>query len=286
MQSFDYACLRRKIYELKERFPFACYSVCARSWSGRAVFMLSLGNREAPALCLGGFKGGDFASVSVMLSLFEHLCACVAEDKKAAGVKIGDVLKEKGVIIIPCVNPDGMEIVAHGAVGAGNYAGLVERVCADTSSWRANARGVDLNLNFSLGFTETKKIAEGCGYTSPGPYFYAGKVPESEPETRSLVRLCRAKNIRHTLTLQSGADYIYSPVLEKGAERQELMLRIIELSSGTARLEGLPGPFEKHGFSDWFAEKYSRPAFVLNTQLSQKEIYRKLEEMLVLSIVM
>ncbi len=286
MQKFDYACLRRKIYQLKDRFPFAGYSVCARSWSGRAVFMLSLGNRESPALLMGGFRGGDFMSTEVMLHLFERLCACAVSGEKAAGIKIGDVLKEKGVIIIPCVNPDGMEIAAHGAVGAGNYAGLVQRVCADTSSWRANARGVDLNLNFSCGFTQTKKVAEGCGYTAPGPYFYAGKVPESEPETRALVRLCRAKNIRHTLTVQSGADYIYSPKLENGAERQDMMLKIFELSSGIAMLRDALSPLEKHGFSDWFTSAYSKPSFVINAQTSEREIYQALEEMLVLSIVM
>ncbi len=286
MQSFDYTYLRRKIYDFKERFPFAGYSVCARSWSGRAVFVLSLGNREAPALCLGGFKGGDFAGTDLMLRLFERLCTCVACNEPVSGIKIKDVLREKGVMIIPCVNPDGMEIVSHGAIGAGSYAGLVERVCADTASWRANARGVDLNLNFSCGFTQTKKAAEGCGYTSPGPYFYTGKVPESEPETRALVRLCRAKNIRHTLTVQSGADYIYAPCVKIGAERQDMMLKIFELSSGITRLKDECGPLEKHGFSDWFSNTYSRPAFVLNAQLSQKEIYQRLEEMLILSIVM
>lgn len=286
MQNFDYTYLRRKIYDFKERFPFAGYSVCARSWSGRAVFVLSLGNREAPALCLGGFKGGDFAGTDLMLRLFERLCNCVASGEPVSGIKIKEVLREKGVLIIPCVNPDGMEIVSHGAIGAGSYAGLVERVCADTASWRANARGVDLNLNFSCGFTQAKKAAESCGYTSPGPYFYAGKVSESEPETRALVRLCRARSIRHTLTVQSGADYIYSPCIEKGAQRQDMMLKIFELSSGISRLEGEYGPLEKHGFSDWFAKTYSRPSFVLNAQLSEKEIYQKLEEMLVLSIVM
>lgn len=286
MQVFDYTCLRRKIYGFKERFPFAGYSVCARSWSGRAIFVLSLGNREAPALCLGGFRGGDFAGTDLMLRFFERLCTCIDTGEPVSGIKIKNIVQEKGVMIIPCVNPDGMEIVSHGAIGAGSYAGLVDRACADTASWRANARGVDLNLNFSCGFTCTKKAAESCGYTSPGPYFYAGKVPESEPETRALVRLCRARNIRHTLTVQSGADYIYSPCVGIGAERQDMMLKILELSSGISRLDDECGPLEKHGFSDWFSATYSRPSFVLNAQLSQKEIYQTLEEMLVLSIVM
>ncbi len=285
MQELNYAMLRRKIYRLKEKYPFAGYSVCARSWSGRALFKLSIGECESPALYVAGIKGGDKSSVSVMLTLFETLCESIKTHSRVAGIRIGDVLNEKSVIILPCVNPDGMEIVSNGAVGAGSYAGLVERVCTNTSSWRANARGVDLNLNFAKDFSLVKKVAEGCGYTSPGPYFYAGKVPESEPETRALVKLCKSCDIRHTLMLQGGADCIYSPALV-GEERHSMMLKILELSSGLSRLDGEPSPLEKHGFADWFSSVYKKPSFVINAQNSDVELYNKLEEMLVLSIVM
>ncbi len=286
IQVFDYAQLRRTVYEYKGKYPFAGYCVCARSWSGRAIFALSLGTRQSPAVIVAGIKGGEVTSTRVLLRLFERLCQCAEDKKEIAGIRISEVFKEKGVVIVPCVNPDGMEISLCGAVAAGSYAGLVERVCSDTSQWRANARGVDLNLNFSSGFACSKKAAECCGYTAPGPYFYAGKVPESEPETRAISRLCRSRDVRHTLTLESGAGYIYAPACEEGAERAEMMTRILELSSGVKRLKEQPGPLVRHGFADWFVEKYKKPSFVLNADGSVQELYSKLEEMLVLSIIM
>lgn len=284
--TFDYAQLRRTVYGFKEKYPFAGCCVCARSWSGRAVFTLSLGNNQSPAVFIAGLRGCDTVSVRVMLKFFENICAAVESDLEIAGIKVGEVLKEKGLTVIPCLNPDGMEISLRGAVGAGSYAGLVERVCGDTASWRANARGVDLNLNFSCDFIKTKKVAENCGYTAPGPYFHAGKVPESEPETRALVRLCNARDVRHTLTLESGANYVYSPPCDEGAERIEMMCRILELSSGLKRIKDAPGPLEKHGFADWFVEKHKKPSFVLNANGSVQDVYAMLEEVLVLSIVM
>ena len=107
---FDYAQLRRTVYDYKERYPFASYCVCARSWSGRALFSLSLGNRQSSALFVAGIKGGDVTSVRVLLRFFEQLCSCVEEKTEVAGIRIGEVFKEKGVVIVPCVNPDGMEI--------------------------------------------------------------------------------------------------------------------------------------------------------------------------------
>lgn len=287
VMTFDYAQLRRSVYALKEKYPFAGCCVCARSWSGRAVFSLSLGNHNSPALLVAGIRGGDAAGTEVLLNFFERLCAAVEADDEIAGIRVGEVLKEKGVCIIPCLNPDGMEISLRGAIAAGSYAGLVERVCGDASLWRANARGIDLNLNFSCDFIQTKKAAENCGYTAPGPYFHAGKVPESEPETRALVRLCRTRDVRHALVIEGGdADYVYSPLPEEGAERAEMMSRILELSSGMKRLKETPGLLNKHGFADWFVKKHKKPAFVLNADGFAEQLYPRLEEMLVLSIVM
>ena len=285
-EGFGYAVLRRKIYEFKERYPFAGYSVCARSWSGRALFTLSLGNTREPALYIAGMRSGSVAGTQVMLRLFERICGCVERRGELAGIKLHDVLSEKGVIIIPCINPDGMEIVSSGAVAAGSYAGLVERVCADTSLWQANARGVDLELNFSHGFTQTKKIAEGCGCTAPGARFYAGKVPESEPETRALVRLCRSRDIRHSVILRYGEEALYTPTAVCGAERVEMMCRILELSSGIKRPVDSPGALQKNGFAEWFVSSYQRPSFVIDSADSYNDLYSKIEEAMVLSMVM
>ncbi|MBQ3499674.1 MAG: hypothetical protein IJA87_11180 [Clostridia bacterium] len=285
-EGFGYAALRRKIYELKERYPFAGYSVCARSWSGRALFTLSLGNTRDPALYIAGMRSGSVAGTQVLLRLFERLCECVDTRSELAGIKLHDVLCEKGVIIIPCVNPDGMEIVLSGAVAAGSYAGLVERVCADTSLWQANARGVDLELNFSHGFTQTKRIAEGCGYTAPGAHFYAGKVPESEPETRALVRLCRSRDVRHSVILRQGTDSLYTPKAVCGAERVEMMCRILELSSGIDRPDDTPGALQKNSFAEWFVSSFRKPSFVIDSNDSYEELYLRIEEATVLSMVM
>ena len=52
--------------------------------------------------------------------------------------------------LIPCVNPDGVEILIFGPQRAGDYAYFVrEHADGDTASWQANARGVDLNHNFN-----------------------------------------------------------------------------------------------------------------------------------------
>ena len=88
-------------------------------------------------------------------------------DKKVGGHNLGDFLKIRGLTVIPCVNPDGVEIALHGSDAALKYKPLVEDVSENTRKWQANARGVDINHNFNAGRCELKKreiaaISKSC----------------------------------------------------------------------------------------------------------------------------
>ena len=76
-----------------------------------------------------------------------------------------------------------MDIAAKRADGAGVYAGLVARAAkGDYSKWNANARGVDISRNFN--FRHDEIVYDDLSFSGPAPQFYAGPVPESEPETK------------------------------------------------------------------------------------------------------
>ena len=72
-------------------------------------------------------------------------------DSVVGRYKIRDFLREKGLTIVPCVNPDGVEIAIHGSDAALKYKALVEKASKENKVWQANARGVDINHNFNAG---------------------------------------------------------------------------------------------------------------------------------------
>lgn len=103
------------------------------------------------------------------------------------------------VHIVPMLNPDGVTISQFGAKGLKNpqlrknvsvmYKNAVAYGYTDHTEaryyerWKANAHGVDINHNFNgkWGMAEEYKCASAWGYK--------GKTPESEAESRAIVKL-------------------------------------------------------------------------------------------------
>ena len=156
--------MRRKVYALKEKYPFACCTVGARSWGGRAIFTLGLGQTQGATLYMGCVNAGDGETAFALLRLYENMCRAVDEGGKLCGIKLNEIFKSRGVIIVPCVNPDGMEMRRHGAVAAGCYAGLVQRLSHDGfENWCANAAGVDLSRNASDDWRRLRETERSVG---------------------------------------------------------------------------------------------------------------------------
>ena len=103
-----YADLRRRVYAIKEKYPFANIGVCARSWGGRAIFTLTLGSPEDTVLYLGGINATHVKTPFALLKLFESMCNAYAENTAICSVRLNEVMKTKGITVVPCINPDGM----------------------------------------------------------------------------------------------------------------------------------------------------------------------------------
>ena len=183
-------------------YGFLTRDTIGESRCARPIDMLCVGNRRKQVLFAGAFHGMEWITSLILLKFLDELCFSVMTGQAMCGVKMGVMLNQRGLAVIPCVNPDGVEIQIHGAESAGNYAELV-RNAGETSKWQANAVGVDINHNFSAGWDKLKKLELENGINKPSPTRYGGEFPESEPETRSIASYCRSGNISHAVAFQN-----------------------------------------------------------------------------------
>ena len=281
----NYADMRRKVYDIKREYSFASCGVCARTWAGRAIFTLGIGNQKDVVIFTGCINGTHSDTPFALLKVFENICRAYSHNEYICGIRLNDSLKNKGVLFVPCLNPDGMEMHTHGASAAGCYAGLVQRLCSyEFSDWQANAAGIDLSHNISADWKAIKNLETNLGYTSPGAKYYGGKTCISEPETRAFAKLCQSRKVRHIITVGSGNNTVYGSKLHD--EKQALMLKIFRLCSGFTEAEKPMDISTYNGFTDWFSANFSRPAFAVEVNDINGKDYSGFEELCILSSIM
>lgn len=292
-RKFDYEESKRIRNALKKEYPFLICHNIGKSVCGRDIMAYSLGNYKNIVLFAGAFHAQEWLTGLVLLRFLEKVCKAVKEDKNISGVDISASLFSKGLTIVPCVNPDGVEIVLNGAESAGNLEEFVRNVSGnDFTKWNANANGVDINHNFDAGWEILREMESKAGIFGPSVRQYGGYAPHSEPETQSLVKFCERHPVDHAFAIHSQGEEIYWSYGENTPENSLTMANIFSVCSGYELVEN--DSLASHGgFKDWFIECFRRSAFTIEIGKGENplpvedldEIYEKAEEMFTLGAI-
>lgn len=282
------------IKRLSARYRFAEISTCGKSHLKRELFSLSLGRGSKYVLYVGGVHGQEWITSVLLLQFYENLCRQYNSKGELAGLSVREMLADRKLIVIPELNPDGIEIAQRGADATGEYRAVCEKASGgDYSSWNANARGVDINHNFDAGWEIIHEMEIKEDITTPAPRRYGGTRAESENETKALVRLCRELPIRHAIAFHSQGEEIYWDYGNSMPSKALLMAKIFAAITEYTLVKN-EGLASHGGFKDWFISEFSRPAFTVEVGKGQnplpisqlEDIYSKIEEMLCVGIIM
>ncbi|MCD8025435.1 MAG: M14 family metallocarboxypeptidase [Clostridiales bacterium] len=230
-----------------------------------------MGNTKNRILCCGGFHGSEYLTVLTALKFFEECAEAIADKAEIGRHSADDVFKNRGLTVVPCVNPDGVEIALHGSSAAMKYKKLVDTVCAAANKWQANARGVDINHNFNAGWKALKKRELSLNIKSPSATRFGGTFPESEPETRAVTNLCRKTKFECAIALHSQGREIYCSFGE------HTPVKSFRLASALSQVSGYNIAFPEEiatggGFKDWFIENFKRPALTIEMGLGENPL--------------
>lgn len=287
---------QQQIDKLTNEYSFISKRKIGESRLHRPIDGLCVGNKDEIVLLAGGFHGMEWITSNLLLKFLDTLCRCVQENKELQGLKIHRFLSRRGLVIIPCVNPDGVEIAINGWDSAKEYTELVQGICVNKhscKSWQSNAAGVDINHNFDAGWKKLHHHEQLLGIKAPSKTRYGGSAPESEPETKALCDFCRQTNIRHAMAFHTQGEEIYWDYGSKTPQRSRLMAEVFSQTSGYT-VSTPQGIAVGGGFKDWFITQFNRPAFTIECGKGKNplplddfsSIYNSLEEMLSLAVIM
>ncbi len=278
----DYQSLCRAVCELKKCDSFKVFSI-GRSALGRNIYAVGAGKLCGGIIYVGGVHSLEWLTTLLLVRF------CFELSKREEELLL---LESRGIIVVPCLNPDGVELVINGIESAKERKDFVARISkGDLSDWQANANGIDLNHNFDAGFNELKRLEIKSGIIGPSPRRYGGEYPFSEPETKALSSVCRLFGIQTAYAFHSQGEEIFYQYGKNTPPRSRLMAELLSQSSGY-RLSAQEGLASHGGFKDWFIGKLSRPAFTIEIGKGKnplpitdlESIYTRLEDMLFLSL--
>ncbi len=279
---------------LKGEYPFLNVCTCGKTLLGKNIYSVVFGKGKEKILYAGGTHGTEWLTSLLLIRFLEKLSHMFKTDGFISGYSVCELYSKYTLVIVPEINPDGIEISIKGKTACGKYDELCENACAGNFGiWNANARGVDINHNFNAGWQKLKEIERKEGIVSPSYSKYGGTFPESEPETVAMTSLCRNLDIKKLISFHSQGEEIYWEYGENMPGNSILQAKIFAAVSEYTLVKN-DGTASHGGFKDWFIDEIGKPAFTVEIgsgknplPLSQlDEIYRRLEDLLILGIIL
>lgn len=218
--------------------------IIGRSVFGRKIYAVKMGEGSPVGIAQYAIHGREFITAKLAVAQY----------------KIG--LKKGSCWLVPLVNPDGalLSEIGISSVRLRNQAKLLKwNNNEDFSLWKANGRGVDLNVNFDADWGQGAK-----NIFNPAPENYVGKKPFSEPETRALRDFTLKTKPDYTLSYHTKGEEIYWYFYQSGDRKKRDFTLAEELSKYT----GYPLAYAKRsvgGYKDWCIEKLGIPSFTVET---------------------
>ncbi|MCD8389243.1 MAG: gamma-D-glutamyl-meso-diaminopimelate peptidase, partial [Oscillospiraceae bacterium] len=206
-------------------------------------------------------------TVPPLLRFAEELAHAAAFGLPLGGTDARALLDGTALFLLPCVNPDGVDLVT-GDISAGTvYESALEIAAAfpDISfpaGWKANISGTDLNLQYPAGWTEAREIKFAQGYTRPAPRDYVGNAPLSAPESRAVYDYTLSVSPALTLSYHTQGGVIYWQYLDFDPPGALEIAERFSAASGYL-VEATPYVSGFAGYKDWFIQTYDRPGYTI-----------------------
>ncbi len=250
-ETFD--SLLGTITALKNQFPDIIKIYTAGySESGREILMYTLGSGNKKALITGAIHAREHITTKYILKVTEDYCNAYYNATGYYGsYDIYNLLNEYTLYIIPCANPDGLEIILSNDAPEKNV-----RV-SKLSEYKANKMGVDLNRNFPIAWDYINN-----GVTAPADYYFKGYQAGSAKETQTLMSLCLDNNFAFMISVHIKGNCIFWGDTYKTHNNGIYKAFAEDICNASGLLMTNPTKKPKDyggGFENWFRHQFDRP---------------------------
>ncbi len=256
------------IQGLLARYPFLTQRTVTTTAYGRRVSVLRMGEGARSVLYNASHHANEWITTPVLLNFLEEYAEAVSQNRTIFGMDAQTLFHQTQLYLVPMVNPDGVDLVTGAiAEGSGQY-NDAQNIAAYfpaipfPQGWKANLKGVDLNLNYPAQWEQARENKYALGFDRPAPRDFVGQAPLDQPESAAMVALTQEVNPRLTLSYHSQGEVIYWKFLDIEPPEAEGIGQSFARVSGYL-LEDTPYASGFAGYKDWYILKYNRPGYTV-----------------------
>lgn len=241
------------------------------SRGGRPLYFVRIGQGENRVMLTACHHANEFLTGLCLWGALEDYCRRLQQGELSACT----AFTESTLLVVPWVNPDGAALLLGLAPmtdweRAEHIAKRYPQI-PFPEGWKANLRGVDLNLNYPASWEEVKRCKAQKGIIAPAPRDYAGDVPLSEPETCALVELTRDFSPDTLVALHSQGEEIYVNYKDQFPKGSKALALKLSEALGYAVVK-TPPDADGGGYKDWFMDRFARPAATVEMGLGENPL--------------
>ncbi len=282
-----YGLCEQTILELVNAYPVFSTQVLTVTAFGRNVQTLVLGEGERQVIFSAAHHANEWITTPVLLKFAEELAQAMTQGGTLYGIPAETFRKAVTIHLVPMVDPDGVDLVT-GAIAPDSGEFLQAQSLSENypaisfpDGWKANLKGVDLNLQYPALWLQARQIKFSQGYTRPGPRDYVGRAPLCQPEAKALAEYTAQVDPALVLAYHTQGQVIYWQFQDYDVPGAQALAEEFARLSGY-QAEETPYASSFAGYKDWFIRYFRRPGFTIEAgsgenplPLSQfDEIYR------------
>lgn len=270
--NFNSNVVYENLASLRATYPFLQIGSAGRSVLGKDIPYVRIGRGQKEVFYSAAIHANEWITSILLLEFMHEYCAAIKNNSTIWGFSARRLFESVSIYIMPIVNPDGVDLVT-GAIPPSSTSYKQAQQIANNfpdipfvDGWKANIRGVDLNLQFPAGWESSRQIKYAQGFDKPAPRDFVGYGPLTEPEALAIYNFTLQHNFRLILAYHSQGEVIYWQFQNYNPPGALFIGRQFSSVSGYS-LEPTPYNSSFAGYKDWFIQNYNRPAYTIEVGL-------------------
>ena len=260
-QTYSYAKMQKDINKLEKAYPgLVKKEVIGKSEYGRNIYAVSLGKGESTVFINGSHHAREWITTNLNMNMIDKYAAAYKSSSNINGYNVKKLLNNTTIWFVPMVNPDGVTLQQSGLKNfpAKDHAKIIKMNAGSKNfkRWKANAKGVDLNRQYSPNW---KHLG---GPKSPYYKNYNGPKVASASETKAVLSFVDRIDPEMAISYHSSGQIIFWKYQQTGSRYTQDAKYAGKLSTITGYSLVKSKSFGG-GFSDWFSNVEKKPAFTI-----------------------